>query len=394
MMERKQLKRYLEKHKHKAGERIFLASPHMGGKEIDYVNEAFETNWIAPLGPHVLHFEQELAEMVGIKAAAAASSGTAAIHLALKVLGIQPGDEIFCSTFTFAATVNPIIYEQAIPVFIDSDYQSWNMCPKALQKAFDAAEIKGKLPKAVIVVNLYGQSADYDQLLAICNQYQVPIIEDAAESLGATYKGKATGTIGELGIFSFNGNKIITASNGGMLVSNNIDYIEKSIFLSTQAREDARHYEHKEIGYNYRMSNVSAGIGRGQLHVLKSRVQKKKAIFEKYKKDLSTISALEMMPICEYGESNYWLSPIIIHDTAIDPNTIIDALEAENIESRPLWKPMHLQPVFQQYELFTVHPETSVAEDLFLRGVCLPSDTKMTTQQQNRIIDVIKGVFQ
>lgn len=395
MMERKQLKRYLEKHKHQAGERIFLASPHMGGKEIDYVNEAFETNWIAPLGPHVLLFEKELANLVDVKAAAAVSSGTAAIHLALKVLNLQPGDEVFCSTLTFAASVNPIIYENATPVFIDSEYQSWNMCPKALEKAFQAAEKKGKMPKAVIVVNLYGQSADYDELLAICNRYNVPIIEDAAESLGATYKGKATGTIGELGIFSFNGNKIITASNGGMLVSNKKEYIEKSIFLSTQAREDARHYEHKEIGYNYRLSNVSAGIGRGQLQVLKSRIQKKKAIFEKYHAEFSGIAEIEMMPICDYGAANYWLSPILIKTGSdITPNHLIDSLEAENIESRPLWKPMHLQPVFQQYEFYTVADQSSVAEDLFTRGVCLPSDTKMTSAQQKRIIDVVKGVFQ
>ena len=372
--------------------RIYLASPNMGSEEIKYIQEAFDTNWIAPLGPNVEGFENELKEYVNVKNATALSSGTSAIHLALKVLGIKEGDIVFCSSLTFSASVNPVIYEKAIPVFIDSDYKTWNMSKKALQKAFDDAVKNNKLPKAVIVVNLYGQSADYDEILKICNKYNVPVIEDAAESLGATYKGRQTGTIGEIGIFSFNGNKIITTSGGGMMVSNNENYTKKAIFLATQSREAKRHYEHKEIGYNYRMSNVLAGIGRGQLKVLDERINKKKYIYESYKKAFESIDDIEMMPI--YESPNYWLSVMTIKKgSSIKPIDIMENLEKENIESRPVWKPMHMQPVFKDYKFFSDLDEGSVSEDLFDRGVCLPSDTKMSDEDLERVIDLVKMCF-
>ena len=377
-------------------ERIYLASPHMSeeGYEQTYVKEAFETNWVAPLGPNVTNFEQELATYVGVNSASALSSGTAAIHLGLKALGVEAGDVVFCSTLTFSASCNPILYLGATPVFIDSDAKTWNMCPKALKLAFEAAERNNQIPKAVVVVNLYGQSADMDPIIELCEQYQVPILEDAAESLGATYKGRMSGTIGDIGIYSFNGNKIITTSGGGMLVSNNEAYTKKATFWATQSREAERHYEHKEIGFNYRMSNVVAGIGRGQLKVLNERIAKKKEIYETYQEAFKDIADIEMMNICDFGQSNYWLSVITLKETSkVKPLDIMLALEAENIESRPVWKPMHLQPIFKQYPFFTVSENIPVSEDYFNRGVCLPSDTKMTTEQQNHIIELIKQLF-
>ena len=377
-------------------ERIYLASPHMSeeGYEQTYVKEAFETNWVAPLGPNVTNFEQELATYVGVNSASALSSGTAAIHLGLKALGVEAGDVVFCSTLTFSASCNPILYLGATPVFIDSDAKTWNMCPKALKLAFEAAEKNNQIPKAVVVVNLYGQSADMDPIIELCEQYQVPILEDAAESLGATYKGRMSGTIGDIGIYSFNGNKIITTSGGGMLVSNNEAYTKKATFWATQSREAERHYEHKEIGFNYRMSNVVAGIGRGQLKVLKERIAKKKEIYETYQEAFKDIADIEMMNICDFGQSNYWLSVMTLKETSkVKPLDIMLALEAENIESRPVWKPMHLQPIFKQYPFFTVSENIPVSEDYFNRGVCLPSDTKMTTEQQNHIIELIKQLF-
>ena len=375
--------------------RIFLASPHMGGMEEVYVKEAFDTNWIAPLGPNVNNFEKEIAEYVGVKDAAALASGTSAIHLALKAIGIEKGDRVFCSSLTFAASCNPIMYEGGEPVFIDSEKKSWNMSPIALEKAFKECEKEGKLPKAVIVVHLYGQSADMDKIMEICNKYNCPVIEDAAESLGATYKGKETGTIGEFGIYSFNGNKIITTSGGGMVVSNNIEKIEKIRFWSTQARDKARHYEHTEYGYNYRMSNVVAGIGRGQLKVLDERIAKKKEMYEMYKESFKDIDDIEMMPICEYGNPNYWLSCITIKEKSkVKPLDIILALEKENIESRPIWKPMHMQPVYSGYKFFKHYDDDiSVGEDVFNRGLCLPSDTKNMLEDMNRIINTIINVF-
>ena len=377
-------------------ERIYLASPHMSeeGYEQAYVKEAFDTNWVAPLGPNVTNFEQELAEYVGVTSASALSSGTAAIHLGLKALGVGEGDIVFCSTLTFSASCNPILYEKATPVFIDSDADTWNMCPKALKLAFEEAEKNNKLPKAVVVVNLYGQSADMDPILEICQKYNVPILEDAAESLGATYKGKMSGTIGDIGIYSFNGNKIITTSGGGMMVSNNEDYTKKATFWATQSREAERHYEHKEIGYNYRMSNIVAGIGRGQLKVLNERIMKKKEIYETYKEGFKEIDEIEMMNICDYGEPNYWLSVITLKETSkVKPLDIMLALEKANIESRPVWKPMHMQPIFNKYPFFTTSEETPISEDYFNRGICLPSDTKMTNDQQKQIIELIKQLF-
>ena len=375
--------------------RIYLASPHMGGLEEEFVKEAFSTNWIAPLGPNVDGFEKELAEFVGVTSAAALVSGTSAIHMALKAIGVEKGDKVFCSSLTFAASCNPIIYENGIPVFIDSEPESHNMSPIALEKAFKECERLGEMPKAVIVVNLYGQSADMDKILELCNKYKVPVIEDAAESLGATYKGKYSGTFGEYGIFSFNGNKIITTSGGGMLVSNNEEKIKKVRFWSTQSRENERHYEHKELGFNYRMSNVVAGIGRGQLRVLEERIAKKKEIFETYREAFKEIRDIEMMPICEYGEPNYWLTTITLKENSkVKPLDIILALEKENIESRPIWKPMHIQPYYKEYNFYSHNEEgISIAEDIFNRGICLPSDTKMTENEQKRVIEIIKGLF-
>lgn len=376
--------------------RIYLASPHMGGLEEVFVKEAFDTNWIAPLGANVDGFEKELSEYVGSKTGAALASGTAAIHMALKAVGVEKGDKVFCSSLTFAASCNPIIYEGGIPVFIDSEPESHNMSPVALEKAFKVYEEKGEMPKAVIVVNLYGQSADMDKIIEICKKYNTPIIEDAAESLGATYKGKHSGTFGDYGIYSFNGNKIITTSGGGMLVSNNEEGIAKVRFWSTQARDKARHYEHTELGYNYRMSNIVAGIGRGQLRVLEDRIAKKKEIFETYKEAFKDIEDIEMMPVCEYGEPNYWLTTITLNENSkVKPLDIILALEKENIESRPIWKPMHIQPYYKEYDFYSHNDEEeiSVSEDIFNRGVCLPSDTKMIKEEQERVIKIIKELF-
>ena len=375
--------------------RIYLSSPHMGGLEEQFVREAFNTNWIAPLGPHVDMFERELAELVGIKHAAALSSGTAAIHLALKYLGVKRGDKVFCSSLTFAASCNPILYQGAEPIFIDSEPESWNMSPRALKKAFEDSAAEGVMPKAVIVVNLYGQSADMDKIKEICACYNVPVIEDAAESLGATYRGKYSGTLGYFGIYSFNGNKIITTAGGGMLVSDDEEAIKKARFWATQARDAARHYQHSEVGYNYRMSNVLAGIGRGQLRVLHERIRKKKHIYMAYKEGLSDLEDIEFMPIAAYGEPNYWLTVITLKQgCGVEPLDILQELEDNNIESRPVWKPMHLQPVFKSCRFYPFSDSvTSISEDIFNRGLCLPSDTKMTDEDLNRVMSVIRKLF-
>lgn len=353
------------------------------GYEMEYVKQAFETNWIAPLGENVDRFEKEFAEKVGIKAAAALSSGTAAIHMALMAAGVGKGDIVFCQSLTFSATANPIIYQNAIPVFIDSDYKTWNMCPIALEEAFN------KYPdvKAVIVVHLYGLSADMDKIVELCNKYNVVLIEDAAESLGSHYKGKQTGTFGDYGIFSFNGNKIITTSGGGMLVSNQEEKVEKVRFWATQSRDKARHYEHSELGFNYRLSNILAGIGRGQLKVLDARVEKKNYIYNYYKKELGNIEGISFMPENDWDDPNYWLSAITLTGD-IRPIDIIKALEKENIESRPLWKPMHMQPFFREYDFVG----GEVAETLFETGLCLPSDTKMSKKQLIDIVDHLKKI--
>ena len=378
-----------------SNKRIFLSSPHMGEFERKFVKEAFDTNWIAPLGPNVNEFEKELAEYVGVKSAAVLTSGTSAIHLAVKLLGVSKGASVLCSSLTFCASCNPIVYEGAIPVFIDSEPESFNMSPKALKKALEDLKIKGITPKAAIVVNLYGNSANMDAIKELCDEYNVKIIEDAAESLGSTYKGKMSGTIGEIGIYSFNGNKIITTSGGGALVSNNEEYVKKARFLSTQAKEPMPYYEHKEIGYNYRMSNVVAGIGRGQLRVLDNRVKEKNNIFNTYKEGFKDIDDINMMPITEGCTSNQWLSVITLkEESKVKPTDIIDALEKENIESRRIWKPMNLQPVYKD-NMFYNHNENgiSVGEDIFNRGVCLPSDTKMTNDDLKRVINIITSLF-
>ena len=371
--------------------RIYLASPHMSkeGYEQKYVKEAFDTNWIAPLGENVNKFEEELANYVGAKHAAALSAGTAAIHMAFKALDVKKGDIVFCSDLTFSATANPIIYQNATPVFIDSEKETWNMDPKALEKAFE----KYPNPKAVIVVHLYGIPSKIDEIKEICDKHNVPLVEDAAESLGATFRGKQTGTFGKYGIYSFNGNKIITTSGGGMLVSDDEERIAKVRFWSTQAREKVRHYEHKEIGYNYRMSNIVAGIGRGQLKVLDERLAQKKHIYDTYKEGFKDISDIKMAPIPENTKPNFWLSVLTIKENSkVKPIDIMEALEKENIESRPVWKPMHMQPVFKDYDFIKVEEEP-VSTELFENGVCLPSDTKMSDVEQNRVIEIIKNLW-
>ncbi len=372
--------------------RIYLSSPHMCGKEQEYIQEAFDTNWIAPLGANVTGFEEDVCNYTGAKAATALSSGTAAIHLGLKCLGVSKGDIVFCQSLTFSASCNPILYEGAIPVFIDSDYKTWNMDPLALKKAFEDAKLNGQMPKAVVVVNLYGQSADYDTIREICNEYNVPILEDAAESLGAKYKGEYTGTFGDIAAFSFNGNKIITTSGGGMMVSNEKEYTDKALFWATQSRDKAPYYLHSEIGYNYRMSNIVAGIGRGQITALEERVKQKKHIYDTYKEAFKDIKEIEMMPV--YEEPNFWLSVITLSkDSKVSATDVIEALEEENIEARRLWNPMNLQPLFKNYKFFSSHEGESVGEDLFNRGVCLPSDTKMSDEDLERVIDIVRGLI-
>lgn len=375
--------------------RILLSTPHIGDFERKYVQEAFSTNWIAPLGPNVDAFEKEVAEYLGVSHAAATNSGTAAIHLALILLDVNAGDTVFCSTFTFVASANPIIYQGAVPVFIDSEPDSWNMSPQALERAMKDAKAVDRLPKAVIVVNIYGQSADFDKLKIICLKYNVPIIEDAAESLGATYNGRHSGTIGDIGIFSFNGNKIITTSGGGMIVSNNGELIEKARFLSTQAREEKDYYEHKHVGYNYRMSNVLAGIGRGQLQVLDERVKTRRSIYENYVNGLQEVKSLEWMPELAHSMSTHWLSACTINNefSSITPEFLIKNLRNENIEARPVWKPMHKQPLFKNCKYYSHSEYFSVSDDLFSKGLCLPSGSNMNSSQINRIIDSIKKVF-
>ena len=373
--------------------RIFLSSPNMSsqGYEQEYVKLAFDTNWIAPLGQNVDGFEKEMCEYTGAKQAAALSSGTAAIHLGLKAAGVKAGDRVFCQSLTFSATANPIIYLGAEPVFIDSDEKTWNMSPVALRKAFE------KYPdtKYVCVVHLYGLAADMDEIMDICEEYGAVIIEDAAESLGTTYKGRMTGTFGAYGVYSFNGNKIITTSGGGMLVCNLDDEtaderIKKVRFWSTQSRDPARHYQHSEIGYNYRMSNIVAGIGRGQLKVIDERISQKHAIFTKYKEALADIEDIVFMPVNDFCECNHWLSCATISGNKVKPEEIMDALGAENIESRPIWKPMHLQPFFEKYDYID---NGGISEKLFENGVCLPSDTNMTEEEQDKIIAIIKSLW-
>jgi dTDP-4-amino-4,6-dideoxygalactose transaminase len=373
-------------------ERIWLSSPHMSGKEMKYINEAFETNWIAPLGPNVDHFEKELIDLIHGSHAVALSSGTAALHLALLVLGVKAGDEVICSSFTFSASANPIIYVGAHPVFIDSEPETWNMSPEYLEKAITDRISKGKKPKAIILVHLYGHPAKLEEILKISDKYNIPVIEDAAESLGSTYKGRMTGTFGKIGIYSFNGNKIITTSGGGALVSEDKSLVEQAYFLSTQARDKAAHYQHSQIGYNYRMSNVVAGIGRGQLEVLAERVAQRRKNFEFYKKALSAIPAIRFN-ITEMSDvfTNRWLTCITLDENKakINAEQIREALEKENIESRPLWKPMHMQPVFMNYPFYG----NGFSELVFQKGLCLPSGSNLTPEELERVVKIIKDLF-
>ncbi|HEV3410275.1 MAG TPA: aminotransferase class I/II-fold pyridoxal phosphate-dependent enzyme [Chthoniobacterales bacterium] len=367
--------------------RIYLSPPHLGGDELQLVLEAFASNWIAPLGPHVDAFEREVADYVGVRHAAALSSGTAALHLALRLCGVQPGDEVICSSFTFSASANPITYEGATPVFIDSERASWNMDPALLAEELAACAKRGRLPRAVIVVDLYGQCADYDSLGAICREYDIPLIQDSAEALGATYKGRPAGGQGHVGIFSFNGNKIITTSGGGMLVSDDGQLIERARFLATQARDPAPHYQHSAIGFNYRMSNVLAAIGRGQLRVLPERVAARRANFEAYRRALGEVDGIEFMPLASYGGSNFWLTCITIDPERFgaDREDVRMALAAHNIESRPLWKPLHLQPVFAGCRV----RDRGVAASAFAHGLCLPSGSSLTSAELARICEII-----
>ncbi len=369
--------------------KIWLSSPHMGGNELKYIHEAFDENWVAPLGPNVNNFETDLEQYLdeNIKVAAL-SSGTAALHLALIILGVKQGDEVICQSMTFSASANPIVYQGATPVFVDSEKNTWNMCPLALEEAIKDRILKGKKPKAIIVVHLYGMPAKMDEIMKIAQQYEIPVIEDAAEALGSVYKGKKCGTFGEMSILSFNGNKIITTSGGGALVCKTSKQKEKAVFLSTQARDNAPHYQHSEIGYNYRMSNISAGIGRGQMEVLQDRVEARRKMNVFYQELFKDFAGIEVFtePNADFF-SNHWLSAIVIDEAKAGFNREDLRLKflEHNIESRPLWKPMHLQPVFANAPYYG----GKVAETLFDNGLCLPSGSNMTDEERERIKQVV-----
>jgi dTDP-4-amino-4,6-dideoxygalactose transaminase len=372
--------------------KIWLSSPHMGDHEFSFVKEAFDTNWIAPFGPNLTGFEHDLEAFTGSGFAAALSSGTAALHLALIMLDVQAGDEVICQSFTFSATANPIVYLGAKPIFIDSEPETWNMSPELLEEAIKNRIAKGKKPKAIIPVHLYGMPAHIEQIMGIAAKYDIPVIEDAAEALGSSINGKAAGTFGILGVLSFNGNKIITTSGGGALISDQEKFISQARFLSTQARDAAPHYQHSQIGYNYRMSNVCAGIGRGQMKVLKDRISQRRQVYDMYLRNLGDIKGIEFLPEPKGYFSNRWLTTILVDPEktkGIDRETIRIALEAENIESRPLWKPMHLQPVFEKYSSFT----NGISEKLFNTGLCLPSGSNLTTEEVQTVIKNIKKYF-
>ncbi len=373
-------------------QRIWLSSPHLGEEETAFVEDAFRSNWIAPLGPHVDGFERELAAHVGVGHAAAVSSGTAAIHLALLLLGVEPGDTVFCSSLTFVGSCNPILYCGARPVFIDSEPGSWNLSPAALERAFEWAQREGRLPRCVIVVNLYGQSADMDAIVPLCERWGVPLLEDAAESLGARYRGRASGSFGRIGVYSFNGNKIITTSGGGMLVADDAALVERARKLATQAREPAPHYEHVEVGFNYRMSNVLAGIGRGQLKVLEQRVDQRRRVFDTYRAALSGGEGqMEWMPEPEGSRSTRWLTCFVLQgaQAARRRDLVLRSLERHAIEARPVWKPMHLQPLLAGAPYFA-HDTGDVSAALFENGVCLPSGSNLTPAQQDRVIEQLQ----
>jgi dTDP-4-amino-4,6-dideoxygalactose transaminase len=370
--------------------RVFLSSPHLTGREMEYVREAFDANWVAPLGPHVDALEREFCDLVGSRHAAALSSGTAALHLALILAGVEPGDDVMVSSLTFSASVNPIVYLGARPIFIDSERRSWNLDPTLLAEALAERARRGRLPKCVVPVHLYGQSVDLAPVLEACGEHGVPIIEDAAECLGATYQGRSPGTFGRMGIYSFNGNKIITTSGGGMLVSDDEALVMHARKLATQARDPAPHYEHSEIGYNYRLSNILAGIGRAQLQVLEERVAARRRNFAYYAEALGDLPGIEFMPEAPWGRHTRWLTTLTIDPDRFGAGTetVRLALEAENIEARPVWKPMHLQPVFGGCEAVG----GAVAEQLFERGLCLPSGSNLTEPDLERVVSVIRSV--
>ena len=368
--------------------RIYLSPPHMGGEELTYIHQAFDTNWVSPAGPHIDTFEKELGAYNGIEYCAALSSGTAAIHLALVILGVKPGDEVICSSFTFSGSCNPIVYVGATPVFVDSELDTWNMDPVLLEEAILDRIKEGKKPKAIVLVHLYGMPAKLNELMAVSRKYEIPVIEDAAEALGSTFFGQKAGTFGDFGVYSFNGNKIITTSGGGALVSKNEDWIKKARFLATQARDAAPHYQHSEIGYNYRLSNISAGIGLGQLKVIDDRVRQRRANFEFYRGALGHLPGISFQPEMSGSFSNRWLTTILIDPSktgGITREDIRIALEKENIESRPLWKPMHLQPVFQQFPSYG----GGVSEKLFEQGLCLPSGSGLKEEELKRVVSLI-----
>ncbi|GAB3711867.1 DegT/DnrJ/EryC1/StrS family aminotransferase [Flavobacterium koreense] len=370
--------------------KIWLSSPHMGGTELKYIHEAFDSNWVAPLGPNVTGFEQDLENYIGNNAfVGALSSGTAALHLGLILLGVKAGDEVICQSMTFSASANPIVYQGATPIFIDSELDTWNLCPNALETAIKDRISKGKKPKAIIAVHLYGMPYKIDEVRSIANKYEIPILEDSAEALGSTYNGQKCGTFGDISVLSFNGNKIITTSGGGAIVTKNIDLKNKAIFLATQARDNAPHYQHSEIGYNYRMSNISAGIGRGQMEILDDHVAKRRAMHDFYKNIFKENTAITVFsePNENYF-SNHWLSAITINSPLNEGKSREDLrllLETENIESRPLWKPMHLQPVFKDAPYYG----GTISENLFDTGLCLPSGSNLTDDEKERIKNVI-----
>lgn len=378
-------------------ERIWLSLAQMGGNEQKYIKEAFDTNWVVPLGPNVNAFEKDLREYLDEDVhVVALSAGTAALHLSLVMLGVGPGDEVICQSFTFSASANPIKYQGATPIFVDSEEETWNMCPKALRKAIEERiKVTGKAPKAIIPVHLYGMPAKMDEIIAVANEYKIPIVEDAAEALGSTYKGQKCGTLGKYGALSFNGNKIITTSGGGALVTHSEEEAKRVMFFATQAREQAPHYQHEHIGYNYRLSNICAGIGRGQMEVLQEHVDVRKSHHAYYTEQLKDVPGIEVMsaPNSDF-ESNYWLTCITIDSgvTGFDREDLRVKLEAENIESRPLWKPMHLQPVFANAPFYTICETGSVSERLFDKGLCLPSGSALTHKELDRVVQVIRDL--
>ncbi len=367
--------------------RLYLSPPEVGARERELVADAFDSNWVAPLGPHVDAFERQFAARVGVGHAAALSSGTAALHLALILLGVGAGDRVICSTFTFCASANPVVYQGARPIFVDSEASSWNLDPALLAEELRRSAKEGSLPKAAIIVDLYGQSADHDAIRATCDEYDIPVIEDAAEALGASYKGRSTGGFGKIGVFSFNGNKIITSSGGGMLVSDDAALVERARFLATQARDPAPHYQHSAIGFNYRLSNICAAIGRAQLEDLDRRVERRRAIFSRYRRLLGELPGVSFMPEASFGRSSRWLTCVLFDPAAFGASTedVRLALAAADIESRPLWKPLHLQPVFAECR----YVGRGVSDLFFERGLCLPSGSAMNDSDVERVAQIV-----